>query len=207
MGIPRTLFNLFSSFQTQFTIFTTNKFEKCPSSIRCWDSNSRSLEHESPPITTRPGLPFTHRVIRLSGRQLGRRVGQEGKAAVHPERLKSTRRFKLWPAIYREGHFERVRRARGGDDVEGERQRGRRRGRVAAISWIWVRVAGNEQRAFGRQNLKFARSSDSGLRKSVMMATAKIYFLEILFFYLKIIIIVIIGFLPFQILIVCEISR
>ena len=40
-----------------------------------------------------------------------------------------------------------------------------------------------------------------------MMATAKIYFLEILFFYLKIIIIVIIGFLPFQILIVCEISR
>ena len=31
--------------------------KKCPSSIRCWDSNSRPLEHEPPPITTRPGLP------------------------------------------------------------------------------------------------------------------------------------------------------
>ena len=26
-------------------------------SIQCWDSNPRPLEHESPPITTRPGLP------------------------------------------------------------------------------------------------------------------------------------------------------
>ena len=39
MGHPRPLFHLFSSFQTNFTIFTTNKCEKCPSSIRCWDSN------------------------------------------------------------------------------------------------------------------------------------------------------------------------
>ena len=31
--------------------------KKCPSSIRCRDSNSRPLEHEPPPITTRPGLP------------------------------------------------------------------------------------------------------------------------------------------------------
>ena len=31
----------------------------CPSSIRSWDSNSRPLEHESPPITTRPGLIFS----------------------------------------------------------------------------------------------------------------------------------------------------
>ena len=29
----------------------------CPSSIRRRDSNPRSLERESPPITTRPGLP------------------------------------------------------------------------------------------------------------------------------------------------------
>ena len=27
----------------------------CPSSIRCRDSNSQPLKHESPPITTRPG--------------------------------------------------------------------------------------------------------------------------------------------------------
>ena len=30
---------------------------KCPSSIWCWNSNPRPSEHESPPITTRPGLP------------------------------------------------------------------------------------------------------------------------------------------------------
>ena len=30
--------------------------KKCPSSIWCWDSNSQPLEHESTPITTRPGL-------------------------------------------------------------------------------------------------------------------------------------------------------
>ena len=28
---------------------------KCPSSIWCWDSNTRPLKHESPPITNRPG--------------------------------------------------------------------------------------------------------------------------------------------------------
>ena len=28
-----------------------------PVGILCWDSNLRPLEHESPPITTRPGLP------------------------------------------------------------------------------------------------------------------------------------------------------
>ena len=57
LGQPRPLFYLFSSFQTHIiTIFTTNKREKCPSSIRCRDSNSRPLEHESSPITTRPGL-------------------------------------------------------------------------------------------------------------------------------------------------------
>ena len=26
----------------------------------CWDSNTRPLEHESPPMTTRPGLPPTY---------------------------------------------------------------------------------------------------------------------------------------------------
>ena len=31
--------------------------EKCPSSIWCWDSNTWPSVHESPPITTRPGLP------------------------------------------------------------------------------------------------------------------------------------------------------
>ena len=31
--------------------------KKCPSSIRCWDSNPRHSGHESPAVTTRPGLP------------------------------------------------------------------------------------------------------------------------------------------------------
>ena len=57
MGQPRPLFHLFLSFQTHITNFTTNRYvKKCPSSIRCWDSNSRPLEHESPLITTRPGF-------------------------------------------------------------------------------------------------------------------------------------------------------
>ena len=30
---------------------------KSPSSIRCWDTNQQPLGCESPPITTRPGLP------------------------------------------------------------------------------------------------------------------------------------------------------
>ena len=52
-------FHLFSSFHTHISNFTTNKCEKCPSSIWCRDSNSRPFEHESPPITTRAGLPPT----------------------------------------------------------------------------------------------------------------------------------------------------
>ena len=45
-------FNLFSAFfQTNITTFTT----KCPSNIRCWESNPRPLDHKSPPMTTRQG--------------------------------------------------------------------------------------------------------------------------------------------------------
>ena len=50
-------FHLFLSFQTQITIFTANNYvKKCPSSMRCWDSNSQHFVHESPLIITRPGL-------------------------------------------------------------------------------------------------------------------------------------------------------
>ena len=54
---PASLFIYFHSFQTNNTIFTTNQCEKCPSSKWLWDSNPRPLEHESSPITTKPGLP------------------------------------------------------------------------------------------------------------------------------------------------------
>ena len=51
-------FSFISSFKTNFTNFTTDRYvKKCTSSIWCWDSNSWPLEHVSPPITTRPGLP------------------------------------------------------------------------------------------------------------------------------------------------------
>ena len=63
MGQPRPLFHLFLSFQTTLQILQQINVKKCPSSIRCWDSNSRPLEHESPPITTRPGLPPHNRII------------------------------------------------------------------------------------------------------------------------------------------------
>ena len=58
----------FRSFQKNNTIFTTNQCEKmsCPSSIWHRDSNPRPLEHESPPITTRPGLPPTAQLFVIS---------------------------------------------------------------------------------------------------------------------------------------------
>ena len=61
MDEPGLFFHLFLSFQTHITIFTSNKCEKSSSSIWCRDSNSRPLDHESPPITTRPGLPLKSR--------------------------------------------------------------------------------------------------------------------------------------------------
>ena len=58
MGQPRPLFHLFSSFFNQISQFLQQiNVNKCPYSIRCRDSNSRPLKHESPPITTRPRLP------------------------------------------------------------------------------------------------------------------------------------------------------
>ena len=54
---PRLLFCLFSSFQTNIAILTTNECEKCPSSIQRQDLNSQPSDYESSPLTTRPGLP------------------------------------------------------------------------------------------------------------------------------------------------------
>ena len=56
-GHSQPLYVYFPLFNTNITTFTTNKCEKCTSSIRSWDSNPRPSEHKSPPITTRPGLP------------------------------------------------------------------------------------------------------------------------------------------------------
>ena len=61
-------FVYFRSFQTNIvTIFTTNKCEKCPSSIWCRDSNSQPSDYESPLLTTRPGLPPKMLIILSAG--------------------------------------------------------------------------------------------------------------------------------------------
>ena len=54
---PGLFFVYFRLFKQTLQFFTTNKCEKCPSSIWCRDSNPQPSEYESPPITTRPGLP------------------------------------------------------------------------------------------------------------------------------------------------------
>ena len=55
---PASFSFIFVCCHTNITNFTTNLYvKKCPSSIRCWDSNPGPLENESPPITTSPGLP------------------------------------------------------------------------------------------------------------------------------------------------------
>ena len=58
MGQARPLLSfIFDLFQANIITIFTSISEKCPSRIQCWDSNPWPSEHESPPITTRPGLP------------------------------------------------------------------------------------------------------------------------------------------------------
>ena len=55
MGQRRPLFRLFLVFSKKQYNFYNNSM--CPSSIWHRDSNPQPFEHESSPITTRPGLP------------------------------------------------------------------------------------------------------------------------------------------------------
>ena len=54
---PRPLYVYFRLFKQTLQFLQQINVKKCPSSIQFWDSNSRPWIHESPPITTRPGLP------------------------------------------------------------------------------------------------------------------------------------------------------
>ena len=54
---PGLFFIYFCLFKLTFQILQQIGMQKCSSSIQCRDSNSQPLEHESPAITTRPGLP------------------------------------------------------------------------------------------------------------------------------------------------------
>ena len=53
--IPASFIGYFRSFQTKK--LQQIYVKKCPSSKWCGDLNPQPLEHESPPVTTRPGLP------------------------------------------------------------------------------------------------------------------------------------------------------
>ena len=58
MGQPRPLFHLFSVFSNKHYKFLQQIYvKKCPSSKWYRDSNPQPSVRESPPITTRPGLP------------------------------------------------------------------------------------------------------------------------------------------------------
>ena len=57
MGQPRPLFVYFRLFKQTLQFLQQINVKKCPSSIRRWDSNSQPCDYESPPLTTRPGLP------------------------------------------------------------------------------------------------------------------------------------------------------
>ena len=59
MGHPRPLSSFIFGLFKQTLQFYNNVCEKCPSSIRYRDSNSQPFDYESPPLTTRPGLPPT----------------------------------------------------------------------------------------------------------------------------------------------------
>ena len=60
---PASISLMFGLFQTNNTIFTTNKCKKCPSSLLCRDLNPQPLEQQPSPITTRQGLPFTAKLF------------------------------------------------------------------------------------------------------------------------------------------------
>ena len=68
---PASFLFIFALFKQTIQFFTTNQCEKmsCPSSIRRKDSNPWPLERESPPITTRPGLPPKFNTFFISSTQ------------------------------------------------------------------------------------------------------------------------------------------
>ena len=66
---PASFSFIFSLFKQTLQFLQQIYVKKCPSSIRCRDSNPRPLEHEFLPKTTRPGLPPYHSInVLLLGR-------------------------------------------------------------------------------------------------------------------------------------------
>ena len=57
MGQPGLFFHCFGLFRQILQFLWQIYVKKCPSNIQCQDSNQWPSKHESPPTTTRPGLP------------------------------------------------------------------------------------------------------------------------------------------------------
>ena len=57
MGHPDHFFIYFRLFQRILKFLKQINVKNAHSVSSIWDSNQRPSEHESPPITTRPGLP------------------------------------------------------------------------------------------------------------------------------------------------------
>ena len=56
-AIPDIFLVYFCLYKHKLQFLQQINVKKCPSSKQCWDSNPRPLEHTSPPLNTRPGLP------------------------------------------------------------------------------------------------------------------------------------------------------
>ena len=54
---PASFLLIFVFSNKHYKFYNKYECEKCPSSIRHRDSNSQPSDYESPPLTTRPGLP------------------------------------------------------------------------------------------------------------------------------------------------------
>ena len=65
-AIPGLFFIYFRLFKQALQFLQQINVKQCPSSIRHWDSNPQPLEIESPPITTRPGLPPVKKFVTVS---------------------------------------------------------------------------------------------------------------------------------------------
>ena len=61
--LPPAFFIYFHLFIQTFQFLQQVHVKKCPSSIQCWDLNPQPSGAESPPITTRPWLPYKVRKL------------------------------------------------------------------------------------------------------------------------------------------------
>ena len=102
MGNHRPLFHSFSVFSNKHYIFTTYKGKIYPSSTWYWDSNPRPIwRRESPPVTTRPGLPPNLTNVRDSG------CGSVGwEVASHTRHLQFVSSY--WQILWTFNHVELV---------------------------------------------------------------------------------------------------